>query len=1541
MSFADQSFDSFDADESLLVSPTANRTQARDGINNNGSGRQSFSLTCTNQQLEECHDDNDNTNASRESSSSSTAAADESFMAQTPVKSKFNYASAMEELECLAPTPATAKREHRSTERPLFEAEEEMVESGSSAQRQSVMASLLASSSPPPSPTVEASFENAASSALSDPKAERPASAPSMRAATARDSALLLASPHYEAGRPATAPTETSPAANDPSNQMDSNIAVAATSTSSGSAAKDAASVFRHPCIRTANSAHEEESPSLKLRLGCPVNESYDCHDYHSRHSNAAAGFASGGDDDERMANDADLSMEVEKDSAENEEFLVEDSKIDNLDMAAVGVTVATESVKQLDEEEKSNENDSHNNGSLGENADESHEHTEGGDSYDANDFANDDGDERMINDADLSMEVEKDSAGNEQFLVDDGRTDNVDIAAVGVNLASESINQLDEAEELNGNHHDGSLGENADESYERAEEGAAYDVDVSIDLAMTTGKVNHRRRPKFRPALDDQSNSDISDSFEAAVNGETNAPDNNSAALGIGHDAAAPWDLMDSDDDSEEDTKTNQQSDYVDKMNDSIASYFSNRSSSPTVDGDGDNHASLESSSSLLNGSSSSDTVARPLAHEADISHETQEPSFYSKQADDEEEGMINLAALGDDASQIDVEETLEYVGQVQNIQYQRYENVLGELNGKLNDIGTVDYLEGEAQNNSESIEESQDFDHFKEDENDDTSESIDESSFLPNADQYERQNDNESGPIAGTSYSSENNDTRSTVKCQQLSGDQAEYELEEKIEFEPIAETSGAQAAAVEGEQPVEDQVSSNDIIIGTSFEGDTSHFAPEDTIPAKLPDKLDTEIKSDPIAEAIHSSENNIARKAAEGFCDSVIKSSIVGITSNAIAEDGNSPTKLPNVDGSQFALALETEAYPPQPSSGSQEETKTSLEKESMINAFPHDSLFPDGEVTQPTSSAGHALQVSSPPSETGKIGPENLTTRRKSRPSQLKTSFNIVKEAPLLGTLSDALSPISKSSSPHNSCDLSHSTQHTNDNKLVNVANEDRHVRVNHLPTILDASPISESLSPPCQQFQSGGLIIEQTYDNATDEMANVHVDQDDICNQEPANDDVSSERSDEMNSSAGSDITAKRASIFQVLSQPIQERSDTNLDRSVEESELEKFHTQDRSPKGDVERPMAVVYKESGFAQVYLPIMDVEHKKHVENENSPASSTMEKVNSPADASPCEGDVDNTPEAEDKMKSIEDLSSYQQNINSTSSAFLERLRGAAENRKREVTRGRYSMERKEQILYEEKKVRAEMPMSAVSEETMMEEPPTTFGQKKTEGDGPYKPFKARPLPTSTTEYVRPVFRAPKNTVAVSQRKSLAPGENPYIAFKARPMPGPSGSRSSASIGAKRKSSTVFRPHPAQNKSYVKSSALNAKPPSRILSGEDASIAKEMSRKKRMQEDEARIRRESSFKARPLPVTTLKRNQGPLAGEDLVPAKPARSGKENSYGFVPRSSIRAIERASYDAEKAEREEKHRHDQLERRNNLIDQTKAEIKDLTKYIR
>lgn len=490
-------------------------------------------------------------------------------------------------------------------------------------------------------------------------------------------------------------------------------------------------------------------------------------------------------------------------------------------------------------------------------------------------------------------------------------------------------------------------------------------------------------------------------------------------------------------------------------------------------------------------------------------------------------------------------------------------------------------------------------------------------------------------------------------------------------------------------------------------------------------------------------------------------------------------------------------------------------------------------------------------------------------------------------ASMLNMMSETVSPIAKSSSPHN-CD----DPNARNGDEIPIETTD------HLPSILDTSPISDSSSPHCYHPSS----TEQLTTGAKVETTHVSIKQESITEAAA----VETSSTSTQNISNSMKCGNATGSIFDVLSQP------TN----------------------STEVTFEVITAGAYFAEAAPS--DVQSEIHVQDESFEEDPKM-----PANYDP----QYDTGSKDDKMRtSLDDLTSYQNTFNTSSTAFLERLRGAAETRRREVTRCRYSLERKEQLVMEEKEVRATMPMPTVNEDTR--ESPPDRPKTKIDEACPYTAFNARPKPSTTVERRGLSHRAssananpPKKAETSLPRKSLPAGENPYKQFRARPLPGTTRAPTGPALGSKRKSSTALKPPPSQNKSTVKASALNAKPPKRLLSGEDASIAKEMSTKKRLQEEEAKLRRDSVFKARPLPATTLSKSKPFAAGEQIV-------GKENYANcsvqpFTPHSSVRAKERAHFDKARAEREKSNREDQRRRRHEVIDNTMAEIDELKERIR
>lgn len=458
--------------------------------------------------------------------------------------------------------------------------------------------------------------------------------------------------------------------------------------------------------------------------------------------------------------------------------------------------------------------------------------------------------------------------------------------------------------------------------------------------------------------------------------------------------------------------------------------------------------------------------------------------------------------------------------------------------------------------------------------------------------------------------------------------------------------------------------------------------------------------------------------------------------------------------------------------------------------------------------------------------------------------------NIDREALFAGSFSQQLSPIRQnSSSPH---DLSQ--RHDDDLNGDEI----------QLPAALDTSSVSGSLSPRDRKPPAGAEGLDKC---SVDPVANER----DVFA-------VAAEGSLEgspATSSTADNAEINKGSIFAVLSQVNTGASTNNVVVQDELPMNEK--ASDNEEKG----PSGEANTEDNFT--YDASLEKTSDKHLGN-------------------PVDDELD------ERNKSLEDLSSYQQSFNSTSSAFLERLRVAAESRKREVTKARFSMERKEQILYERREDRDVMPtLSEMADEKVDE--PIRASVTKTPL---VKPFKARPLPSADT------FSEP-----TSHHQTGCPHP-----------------RSTSTIGSKRKSTSALRPHMHDNKPYGINS-ISAKPPKRLLSGEDASNAKEMTRRRLLQEEDERARRESVFRARPLPASTL-----PGAGLLEQPtrlshnSKAARTGKENS-AFMPSSTARAEARAAYNSRKKVNEEERRQEQIRKRNALIHKTNEEIEKMKRFLR
>ena len=447
------------------------------------------------------------------------------------------------------------------------------------------------------------------------------------------------------------------------------------------------------------------------------------------------------------------------------------------------------------------------------------------------------------------------------------------------------------------------------------------------------------------------------------------------------------------------------------------------------------------------------------------------------------------------------------------------------------------------------------------------------------------------------------------------------------------------------------------------------------------------------------------------------------------------------------------------------------------------------------------------------------------------------------------------------------------------------------------------SPIAKSSSPHnCENGVNDDLVVVAAYKTK----------------QTTAGVEQNSMGASSLNTSRGLVAKCNSGTIFDVLSRP-----------TGEESEV--------MTTGKVSEPIESNYSEG-----------VQHNNNSDLEMSKTASSPDDSDERIDTS-----------VTNKRQSLDDLSSVQNTYNSNSNALLQRLRGAAETRKREVTRGRYSLERKEQIMMEEKEVRQSMPTVieskagavSASRASILPRPKKTF-----EGVDPYKPFTARPMPSTSVKAERTrksfvsAYAKPSKT---GLARKIAPEEDPYVPFKARPMPSATSRVLESAIGTKRKFTTALQPHPEQNKSTVKPAALKAKPPTRLLSGQDASNARQAAQRERIEKENAKIRRESKFIARDIPSRTASAG---LVGEkiltDTINNGATAGGKENVGAsrvkrtssiapFTSHSTRRAEERAVFDSERAIREETKKTEQMKRRQTILEKTSAEIEELRGVIR
>ena len=181
------------------------------------------------------------------------------------------------------------------------------------------------------------------------------------------------------------------------------------------------------------------------------------------------------------------------------------------------------------------------------------------------------------------------------------------------------------------------------------------------------------------------------------------------------------------------------------------------------------------------------------------------------------------------------------------------------------------------------------------------------------------------------------------------------------------------------------------------------------------------------------------------------------------------------------------------------------------------------------------------------------------------------------------------------------------------------------------------------------------------------------------------------------------------------------------------------------------------------------------------------------------------------------------------------------------------------------------------------------------------------------------------------------------------------------------------SSTQRPRNESSVSSVKPSALRAQPFDRLLSGSEASRAKEAALREQRERQEAEARRKSNFRARPLPTATTAPSPSystpspNLLGLDLMSSEHKRSGQGNakypgeenstptnemrasaesptkkqrtessSFPDCLHSTIRARKRAEYEEQRLAYDQERKQREAQQRKQIIYQTSQELDEL-----
>ncbi len=252
------------------------------------------------------------------------------------------------------------------------------------------------------------------------------------------------------------------------------------------------------------------------------------------------------------------------------------------------------------------------------------------------------------------------------------------------------------------------------------------------------------------------------------------------------------------------------------------------------------------------------------------------------------------------------------------------------------------------------------------------------------------------------------------------------------------------------------------------------------------------------------------------------------------------------------------------------------------------------------------------------------------------------------------------------------------------------------------------------------------------------------------------------------------------------------------------------------------------------------------------------------------------------------------------------------------------------------------------------------------------DESFVPFKARPLPATTGT----IGQGGQTGVPKVAKRSPTVPSSPLLGFRRPTSSASQPSKAYQAVAKETKmsltASSTQRPGNESSVSSVKPSALRAQPFDRLLSGSEASRAKEAALREQRERQEAEARRKSNFRARPLPATTAPSpsysTPSPnLLGLDLMSSEHKRfcqgnakyPGEENStptnemrasaesptkkqrtesssFPDCLHSTIRARKRAEYEEQRLAHDQERQQREAQQRKQIIYQTSQELDEL-----